>query len=76
MQPTEVALQVMAGIKDPFQSLAKAPSVPRLLRCAQRSALLQLLFFENPFFAQGDSQQSCQTVLFLLFFPSLNPVFD
>lgn len=75
----------MAGVKDPFQSLAKAPSVPRLLRCAQRSALLQPLGFENPFFAQGDSQQSCQTVLFLFgniiivffyFFPSLKPVFD
>lgn len=36
MQPTEVTLQVMARIKDPLQSLAKAPSVPRLLRCAQR----------------------------------------
>lgn len=71
MQPTEVTLQVMARIRDPLQSLAKAPSVPRLLRCAQRSALLQPLLFEDPFFGQGDSQQSCQTVLFLFLGSSL-----
>lgn len=58
MQPTEVALQVMAEFKDSVQSLAKGPSLLRLLRCVQRSALLQSLVFENPFFAQGESQHT------------------
>lgn len=58
MQPTEVVLQVMAEFEDSFQSLAKGPSLLRLLRCAQRSALLQSLVFENSFFVQGESQHT------------------
>lgn len=45
MQPTDVGVQVMEAFKDPLRSFANTPSVPRLLGCAQGSALLQPLVF-------------------------------
>lgn len=45
MQPTDVGVQVMEAFKDSLWSFANTPSVPRLLGCAQGSALLQPLVF-------------------------------